>query len=498
MSAAAVCALLVAAACGNPPARSSVPAPADWAQSAESDPPLGGASLTTAPQTPEAAPTAEGSGTLQGLIAAAGPTGLRMLRPDGVVVAELVPDQIVTQPTWSRDGRRLAATLIDPSTGTAQVAVIDAATFQVDPVTARRPYFFYTWSYDGSRLAALGPGSSGGTAVDILDDTGVPSSTVSLQGLSMYVAWEPGGSRLLLHAGPQLLLIADPDSPGDPVDFGVVGSDFQAPAWVPGTHDFLYVDSGEQAAGDSPQEEPAGNDADGPQLLRRGADSGEITSLGPVGGFTLMAVHPNGDVAALSLPPVQPSLPDPVDGLETASLSPSGDLSQSASLSQTGDLSQSASLSQTDAVRGGVQGFSGSVEIVDLVTGERLTVLDQQGFWLEWSPDGSRLLIAALARGGQGGLAWHVWDGAASDALATFTPSEAFARNYLPFADQYAETPRLWSPDSAAIVFGARTASGGATTVARLDDVGRLRSLGPADIAFWSPAPESISSPEPE
>ena len=420
-----------------------------------------------------------------GLIAAAGPTGLRLLTSDGAVINEMFPNQVVTQPTWSRDGSRLAVTLTDPTTGTYQTAVVDMGTMEVATEAARRHYFFYSWSHDGSRLAALGPGSSGGTAVDILNDDGSPASATPLEGLSMYVAWEPGGRRLLLHAGPQLLLIPDPDTPGDLVDLGLVGADFQAPAWVPGTHDFLYVDSIGRHPGDNGQQEPDEGDAAGPQLLRRGADSGEITSLGPVGGFTLMAVHPDGDRVALSLLPVLPSLPDPINSVETAFLTGAVDPPRSALLPRSG------------AVQAGAQGLGGSVEIVDLDTGERLTALDRLGLWLEWSPDGRSLLMAARGGGGSN-LTWHVWDGEASYELARFAPSEAFARNYLPFADQFTETPRLWSPDSAAIVFGARTAGGPAIALARLDDAGRATNLGPADVSFWSPAPPNASSPATE
>ena len=58
----------------------------------------------------------------------------------------------------------------------------------------------------------------------------------------------------------------------------------------------------------------------------------------------------------------------------------------------------------------------------------------------------------------------------------------------MPFADQYTETPRLWSPDGAAVAFGAQTESGDVSAVARLGDGGRVERLGTADVAFWSPA----------
>ena len=480
-AAAAVCALLMAAACGSPPARSSIPAPVDWAEPEESDPLLGAASSTTVPHTTQADPATEGPNAILGLIAAAGPTGLRVLRPDGEVVAEIASDQVVTQPTWSRDGRRLAFTLFDPSSGNAQVAVIDVATWEMATAAARRPYFFYSWSHDGSRVAALGPGSTGTTALDILDDTGMLASTTALRSRDLYVAWEPGGRRLLLHAGSQLVLVGDPDSPGEYEDLGTVGSDFQAPAWVPGTRDFLYVDSGSQAFNGFSQPEADGQDIPaGPRLLRRSADSGEIANLGPVSGFALMAVHPEGGHAALSLPPPQlPFVSDPLDGFAYPQ--------PSASLVQTGARSAEAHSER------------GSVELVDLATGERITVLDQQGLWLEWSPDGRRLLMAALDLAGPAGpsLSWNVWDGEQSSEMARFAPTAGFLQRYLPFADQYTETPRLWSPDGAAITFGALIDEGARSALARLDGTGRVTSLGQADVSFWSPGAGITPQPEP-
>ena len=443
-----------------------MPAPADWSPEAEA---AAEPATTRVPvSTTDPPVVAEIYGEDRGLIAATGPRGLRLFDPAGHMVAEWAYDRIVTQPTWSRDGRRLAATSVNPDTGEARVVVIDVTTGQVATTDARRPYFFYTWSYDGSRLAALGPGSEGTTAVDFLTDVGEPSSDLLLESGSLYVAWEPGGSRVLVHAGPQLVLINDPDSPEDHVDLGLVGVDFQAPAWVPGTQDFLYVDS--------LGEPPEGSEA-APRLLRRSADTDAISELGPVSGFTLIAVHPEGERAALSFltlrsPAIAPEGPDAL----------AVNAEQSAQTQGTGGE------------------LVGSVQIVDLATSERRTALEQPGFWLEWSPDGRRLLIATTPTvdSSDPRLIWHTWDGQSSSELARFTPTEVFAQSYLRFADQYTETPRLWSPDSTAITFGALEAGLGVATVARLGDTGQTTSLSVADASFWSPAPVSLLSAENE
>ena len=483
---AAACVLLVAAACSTGPTRSSTPAPADWTPETAPDPVTDATSPTlppvelAAPQEPAAgnespaesiqdgdSPAAQGSGS-RGLIAAAGPIGLRLLHPSGELVGELGPNYVVTQPTWSRDGQRLVATLMDPSTGASRVAVVDIATGDIVTAAAPRPYFFYSWSYDGSRLVALGPGQTGGTTAVILDETGARASDVTLLGQSVYVAWEPSGRRLLVHAGHQLLLVNDVDSPQDHHDYGVVGVDFLAPAWVPGTQDFLYVDSyGQAPAGTGEQELLERRSTTDPQLLRRSVDTGEITDLGPAGPYTTMAVHPSGDRAAISTAHGLPGSAS--DGAGRGSSSRPG---------------------QTDETGPAAGVPAGSVQIVDLATAGRRTVLDQVGLWLEWSPDGRHLLMAASTDDPDGiGMSWHIWDGEQSYELIQFTPSVAFARNYLPFADQYDETPRLWSPDGDAITFGANTADGDVTVVARIDGAGTVASLGPSDVSFWSPLP---------
>lgn len=426
----------------------------------------GSASPVVPAPTTDGVVAVESSGEGRGLIAAVGPVGLRLFDPAGRKVAEWANDQIVTQPTWSRDGRRLAATATDPATGQARVVIIDVVTGQVATADARRPYFFYTWSYDGSRLAALGPGSSSTTVVDFLDIAGEPSSDVLLESGSLYVAWEPGGSRLLVHAGAQLVLINDPDSPEDHMDLGLVGTDFQAPAWVPGTQDFLYVDSlGEAPEGSEPS----------PRLLRRSAATDAISELGPVSGFTLISVHPAGRHAALSFL----SIRSPAVAPESLGAgSPVADVGQSA---QTQEL-------------GGE--LVGSVQIVDLATSERRTALNQPGFWLEWSPDGRRLLIATTPPEGSSGsrLVWLTWDGQNSQELARFAPTAVFAQRYLQFADQYTESPRLWSPDSTAITFVALDSGQSVASVARLEDAGQTTSLSVADASFWSPAPVRLLS----
>lgn len=402
-------------------------------EEAEPDTAAAGPDSISAKAEAEADSTAGGGG----LMAVAGPTGLRILRSDGEVVAELAEGLVVTQPTWSRDGSKLAATVIDPAAGTAEVAVVDAATWEMASARAIRPYFFYTWSHDGRFLAALGPRSGGGTSVDVLDAAGSPAANLSIEGGSMYVAWEPGGDDLLLHADDRLFLVGDLQAVEASADLGRVGTRFQAPAWVPGTRDFVYV----EGSGD-----PA--DTEG-RLVRRSADTSEAADLGPANGPVNLAVDPRGRRAALSHSGPLPE-PDPAGAVTGLALTP---------------------------VR------PERVEIVDLDTGQRTPVLDGFGLWLEWSPDGERLLVAGLD---DSGFAWHVWAGGTLETLSKLAPTETFARNYMAFANQYVETPRLWSPDSRTFGFGATDGGRPIAVAIRADGQG-ASALGSGEVAFWKP-----------
>jgi len=179
-------------------------------------------------------------------------------------------------------------------------------------------------------LAALGPGDGGGTSVDILDATGLPAANAPLPGGSMYVAWEPGGTDLLLHANGQMLLVDDFDAVQDSRQLGVPGANFQAPSWIPGTRDYLYVDS---TIGEG-------------RLIRENVDTGESIDLGDAAGFVSFTVHPDGTTAAMS----------------SASNEPPA----------TFVRATFAQLPTTPVV-----------EIVDLETGDRTPVADLTAFWLE-------------------------------------------------------------------------------------------------------------------
>jgi TolB protein len=85
----------------------------------------------------------------------------------------------------------------------------------------------------------------------------------------------------------------------------------------------------------------------------------------------------------------------------------------------------------------------------------RTKQLSERPVWaFEWSPDGSRLAWLASERlDGAIWMRWHVWDGESTTAYTPFLPSRTYLNDYLTYSDQYAQSTRLWSPDSTAIAY---------------------------------------------
>jgi TolB protein len=107
-----------------------------------------------------------------------------------------------------------------------------------------------------------------------------------------------------------------------------------------------------------------------------------------------------------------------------------------------------------------------------------------------WSPDGEKLAYLALDRvSGRIGLRWNVWDGQVTREYAGFFPTRELLQNYLPFFDQYAQSHRIWSPESDALVFAGTLENGrtGVWVQPVGDETVAPVSLGTGVLATWSP-----------
>ena len=370
---------------------------------------------------------------LPGSIALAGAPELGISLPTGEQVWAGPAETRFSQPTWLRDGTRSIFFDYDPLVeGSGRVYSIDAATGTWTTAEARRPYFFFSPSYGGDFFAALGPGSDG-TTLDILDSTGQPVSDQSLHAGSFYLAWEPGGDDLLLHRDTTLELARDPLDLENRESLGEPGQSFLAPSWIPGTRDALIATAS----------------TDGNRLIRINVDTGEEVDLGPVSGTVGLVVAPDGSRALV------------------AHGAASG-----------GDLA---------IANRRVEVVTGATEIIDLTTGARELVSQEPAFWAEWSRDGSRLVLLQAAEGATAGLEWVVWEDGAVMGLGMFLPSPSFFRNYVFFAWQFVESPRVFSPDGKAVVYGGIDSDG--TPGIYVHRIGAEQSyrISDGDVAFWSP-----------
>ena len=364
----------------------------------------------------------------------------------GLSTIELDTGTLPGQPTWSRDGSRLAVVSLD-----GREPIIDVFDGESGEVIATAPterrYFFLSWSHDGSRIAGLGPGvdenGNGRTVLDILDADGRLLHGDTAQAQSLFIAWEPDGLRIAAHADDRLLRI---DADGSPTDLGAVGTDFFAPKWIPSTNEILLV-----------------TDIEGsPFVVRRSIDgSDSLRSLGPAGPRLGISVNPRGTVAAISR---------------------TFDAENDPAAEQI-DLPV---LPQTASTR------SGSVEILDLETGERVEVFTGFTLWVEWNPRGTHLLIYEANVAAGTGTWWvHEYRGDTEPLpaleIVSFTPTPIFEQSYLVFADQFIETPRLWSPDGTQFVYAELTDDGSLVRTADADAVATPAIVGAGEVGFWSP-----------
>jgi Tol biopolymer transport system component len=78
-------------------------------------------------------------------------------------------------------------------------------------------------------------------------------------------------------------------------------------------------------------------------------------------------------------------------------------------------------------------------------------VSDSPALAFFWSPTGERLLVLDLVDSGE--ARWQVWSDGELEEVVRFELEPSFARDLLPFFDQYAQSMSLWSPDGSAFAF---------------------------------------------
>ena len=326
--------------------------------------------------------------------------------PDGSGRARLSgvagPGRRHLQPTWSPDGERVVwSTVARTDTGTA-ASLVSARADGTDrwTVSLTFPSFYAYWRPGAEAVAFLTNGPLG-LELGLADrHDGV---RLLARGAPLFYDWSPGGDVLCAHVGADRLELVGAD--GRPEPLGPRPGAFSAPAWL-----------------------------DDDALVVATADDGQALDVVDRRGARRRRLARFGDAVRFAASP---------DGTRLAYVAPSREPPRRT----TGSLEEA---------------IPDHLVVVGPATGELDVVLASVPVAFEWSPDGSALLVLAPeAEDGGVALRWRVWRDTGEPArLGRFVPSFTYARDYLPFAEQYARSQTAWSPDGRAFCFAGRPDGG--------------------------------------
>ena len=421
--------------------------------SADSATPEGGETL--APPSREEAPQPSGEEAAPdpdpaaGLVLVTGRDGeVTLVDPAGSGVRELRASTAgggpSLQPTWAPDvvdGHLWVAWSEQVADGTFQIVVADAlgggtTTFQ-SPVAP----FYYHWSPDVRLLGFLGQNAFSPLQMGVVDLAGGSLEVVG-EGQPFYFDWRPDSGAMITHSDGGLSMLTRLDGNWESRRLQVMPGLFQAPAWISGDRILVTVlVSGSQVEVGLGRTVEAQDDPSPQELAIIDARGRLVERLGELQGPAAFVVDADGDRAAF-----------------------------------------------TD--------FGGPLRVVDLRTGESMTLTQTQVAAFQWSHDGRRLLFMEVDREEQA-LVPKVWDGDQTLVFPSFFPTRVFLLQYLPFWDQYSRSLTLWSPSGHAFTYPASYPGGERVMVQHLNEP-RPTEVSKGVFASWSPVPlELEASPDP-
>jgi hypothetical protein len=285
--------------------------------------------------------------------------------------------------------------------------------------------FYLAWRPDGEAIACLGNGPAG---IDLTLVEPGAGGRVLLRGSPLFLAWSADGSRLACHVDDERLLVLDDGGRGVPREIAMVEG-FTCPVWL---GDGVVAD-----VDDGGRRHIAVLDPENGKVRRR---------LARHDAWARLLAKPGEDRLAFVVGPLE------ADRAATV-------------LNEEGEAVPEA------------------LCVLDTRSGALDIVTASMPLAAEWSPDGTRLLV--LTQESATALAWTVWDGGLERTpVASFVPTALTARTELPFADQYAQSRRSWSPDGERVCWTARDPDG----VDRLWVSGaQAEAVTEASACAWSP-----------
>lgn len=381
---------------------------------------------------------------------------IETVAPDGSDRRILTEGRRVYQfPAWSPDGATIAA--IGASASGSGIFLLDDTAGQ-DPSplyfssdSARAPFYLY-WSPDSTRISFLANNPRDRIGLNLIEAADGAISRLIATGSPFYWNWTADASQMLIHSGSHAedarLVMIDETGLDRTPQIDAPGL-FQAPGISAGSLYWAYS-----------QFRDGGNS----WLVIADADNNAVYEERHAGP------------AALSWSPTRDQL---------AYISGSAD-----------DFT-----------------FWGPLRLLDVAGGASRLLSSDLVLAFFWSPDGRKIATIsaprindmggvdallpdagkarAASRGarqqGQFELSLSVFDvdSGAGLQVASFVPTPLFARQFLPFFDQYALSHSLWSPDSSALVLSVVDGRERKIMVAPAGG-GRMREVGQGDIAFWS------------
>jgi TolB protein len=351
------------------------------------------------------------------------------MNPDGsdeIILDEVAPGTSqVRQPTWSPDGRRVAW---------VHVEVTEAGAVSASIATA--------------------------------GDDGTRPSMSRTEVVPFYLSWDPTSSRIAYLGAPSdtfielgVLELADRSSgksldAGQPVFFSWGPDGDQLLVHIGAERlDRLGLDGSTSAVGDRPGTFSvpvwtadgktlvyASADGDGQRLVARNVKAESGRPLVPYEGLIAFVVSPDGERVAFQV-------------LEPGRIRP--------------------------------------LSVIDVGSGQVVEIVDAPIASFFWSPDAERLLyLEPDPLPDDTGLwfRWGVWDGTSSFVTPRIALSQLISVEYLQFFEQYAQSMRLWSPDSRAFAYPGTSEDGREgiwIQSARPDRAPILVAEG--DFVAWSP-----------
>lgn len=360
---------------------------------------------------------------------------LIVVRPDGTNRQELASGvgALLNQPTFSRNGDRVAWTSIDAEGPKFFVADVDGSNAVSAAVSS--PAFYLSWSPDDTWIAALRP-IPASIEFAVADPDSADVRAVAT-GQPFYFDWLDDDSIVAAVGTTTLTVIeASGEVPPTPRALASPLGAFQSPAVVVGgdeTEDDVLVAVLQDGFND---------------VVLLGAD-GSQDAIGRSSGPVATTNNPTEEQVAVLVIDTEPPQSQVI----------------SFQTDEPPDLP------------------SGQVSIIDLDTREVTTKDERQIVAMQWSPDGSSL---AMLRALNNTLQWLVATPDGVSMLTPFVPSQEFATSYLPFADQYNHSSSWWSPDSRAMVLsGSVDGQSGVWVDLVDDDSGAVRISG-GDLGLWS------------